>query len=258
MKSPKDVLALGQAIVQELNLGDRGSILERWLAHHLAELMSEIDRTVGPAKIAAEKQAVHIILKLWMHRRALPEPIDPLGGFRNAITVLGFLIPEADPWKRYGRHGSYGDLLHEMFETLSRIVIGGILLTQYAHTRSISEIELKALEDEEIFLQAELERWMRLFKNQPQDPKIEIKINYSDSAEDEKDEDESETSETKYDDLTPEQQAERFESSAHAAILENLEQMQNDLTSLLTRWRDTAPKESSPDVDPVEDEGFED
>ncbi len=107
LKSPKDILALGQAIVRELELDDRGAVLERWLAHHLAELMSEADREVGPTKAAAEQQAVDLILRLWMHRRVLPEPVDPLGGYRDAIAVLGRLMPEADPWARYRRHGSY-------------------------------------------------------------------------------------------------------------------------------------------------------
>jgi hypothetical protein len=251
LKSPKDVLALGQAIVHELKLDDRGAVLERWLAHHLAELMSEADRAVGPAKAVAEQQAVDIILKLWVHRRALPEPVDPLGGYRNAIKVLGHLMPEADPWRRYHRHGSSEDLLHEMFETLSRIVLGGILLTQYRRTRSISEAELKALEDEETFLEAELGRWMKLLNIPPQSLKIEAKVDDPDSAEDA--EYQNNPSESEYDDLTPEQQAARFESSVHSAIVANLERMKTDLDTLLSRWRNAAPKELDPDGDPVGD-----
>lgn len=253
MRSPKDILALGQAIVRELELDDRGAVLERWLAHNLAELMSEADRAVGPAKAAAEQQAVDVILKLWMHRRALPEPVDPLGGYRNAIAVLSRLMPEADPWRRYRQHGHYEDILHEMFETLSRVVLGGILLTQVTRAGSISEAESKALEDEEVFLQAEIKRWMPFFVLPPQRPTFEIKIVDPKAAEDAEGQDDS--SKFDHDDLTPEQQAARSETSLHSAIIANLERMQTDLDTLLTRWRSAAPNESELDEDKIGDAG---
>ena len=106
-------MALGQVIVRQLETESHGAVLERWLAHHLAEVMAEVDHAVGPEKADAESRAVDLILKLWTHRRALPEPVDPLGGFRKAIEVLGRLAPEADPWRRHHRSGTYEDLLHE-------------------------------------------------------------------------------------------------------------------------------------------------
>lgn len=236
MNSPKDVLALGQAIVQELKLDNRGAVLERWLAHHLAELMTAAGRAIGPAKAAAEQQAVDVILKLWMHRRALPEPVDPLGGYRNAIAVLGRLMPEADPWKRYRQHGAYEDLLHEMFETLTRTMCNGILLTQFTRARSIDEAESRALEDEELFLQEMLDRWMPFFTRPLQSPK-KIVIHFVDSNDlEEADNQSSSSDEVERNDLTPEQLAEQAEASVHAAIVENLERMQTALASLLNRW----------------------
>lgn len=253
MKSPKDVLALGQAIVRQLELDDRGAVLERWLAHHLAELMSEADRTVGPAKAAAEQQAVDLILKLWMHRRALPEPVDPLGGYRNAIAVLSRLMPEANPWRRYRQRGHYEDILHEMFETLSRVVLGGILLTQVTRAGSISDAESTALENEEVFLQAELERWMPFFALPPQRPTFEIKLVDPGAAEDAKDQDDS--SKVDHSDLIPEQQAARAEDSVHSAIIANLERMQTDLDTLLNRWRSAMPNETELGEDETGDAG---
>jgi hypothetical protein len=153
-------------------------------------------------------------------------------------------LPEADPWGRYRRYGSYEDILHAMFETMSHIVLGGILLTQYTRTRPISEAESRALEDKEVFLQAELERWMKLLKLPPQSPKIN-KADDSDLAADTGHQDSP--SETEHDDLTPEQRAAHFESSVHSTIVANLERMQTDLAILLTRWRSLAPKESAAD-----------
>jgi hypothetical protein len=239
------VLALGQAIVQELKLDNRGAVLERWLAHHLAELMTEAGSAIGPAKAAAEQQAVDVILKLWMHRRALPEPVDPLGGYRNAIEVLGRLMPEADPWKRYRQHGAYEDLLHEMFETLTRTVCNGILLTQFTRARLLDEAESRALEDEELFLEEMLDRWMPFFTRPQQSPKIVIKFVDSNDLEEEKNRNGS--ADVERNDLTPEQQAEQAEASFHAAILENLERMQTALASLLDRWN--SARTGGPEMD---------
>lgn len=241
------MLGLGQAIVRELELDRRGAVLERWLAHHLAELISEAERAVGPAKAAAEQKAVDLILKLWTHRRALPEPVDPLGGYRNAIAVLSRLVPDADPWGRLHRDEPYEELLHEMFQALSRIVLGGILLTQFTRARSISEAEARALGEEEAFLQAELERWMSFVTAPPQTPKVQIKIVDPNAAEDTEEPNSCPTVDDN--DVTTEQQAAQAEASVHSAICANLERMQTDLTNLLARWKKVAPNESEPDDD---------
>ena len=159
-------------IVRQLELQDRGTVPERWLAHHLAELIAEADQAVGTAKAEYKAQAVDIILKLWVHRRALPEPVDPLGGFRKAVEVLGRLVPDANPWASYHRPDTYEDLLREMFELLGKIVVAGVLLTQVSRVRPITEEELKALEDEERHLNSTLEQWMPFVA--PSSPKPEI------------------------------------------------------------------------------------
>ena len=230
-------MELGQAIVSELELDDRGSVLERWLAHHLSELMSEAVNAVGSEKMAAEQRAVDIILKLWMHRRALPEPVDPLGGYRDAIGVLGRLMPEADPWGRFRRNDTAEDLLHEMFETLTRIVLGGVLLTEQARSRLLSEAETKSLEEEETFFIKSLDHWMEFFNRLPNTQDVEIKILTENT------EDKDATSEIKKGDPTLQQQ-DGQEGSLHSAILVNLEHMQMNLARLLTRWRKAASDET--------------
>ncbi|MBI5446725.1 MAG: hypothetical protein HY900_36600 [Deltaproteobacteria bacterium] len=228
-------MALGPAIVRQLELDDRGAVLERWLAHHLAELISEADSAVGPGKALAENRAVDLILKLWLHRRALPETADPLGGYRDAIAVLGRLMPDANPWRRYRRDGSYEDLLYEMFDTLTRIVLGGVLLTQTGRTRSITEAESTALEDEERLMHAQLETWMQFFDRLPQTPGTDIEI--VEPAETEETEVQGGLTEVEAKNVAPEQQTARLGRDVHSAIVENLESLQSDLGELLTRWK---------------------
>lgn len=235
MKSPKDILALGQVIVRQLELASRGAVLERWLAHHLAEVMAEADQAVGAAKAVAEARAVDLILKLWTHRRSLPEPVDPLGGYRNAIAILDRLVPEADPWRRSHRSDTYGDLLHEMFELLTRIVLSGILLTQASRTRAVTTVESEALEEDERLLQSKFERWKRVLSRPPPTPKINVMFVDPEAS------DPFDIVDDEHD--TTDDRAEPDECSFHSSIVSNLVRMQTVLSDLLNRWRGATPCE---------------
>lgn len=160
MKSPKDVLALGQVIVNQLELASRGAVLERWLAHHLAEVLDEVDRVSGKAKAEAERNAVDLVLKLWLHRRALPEPADPLGGYRKAIEALGSLTPESNPWRRFTQSGEDEELLRDTFEALAKAVVFGLSLTHLSEVRAVTSEETAALSAEELELKKMLDRWL--------------------------------------------------------------------------------------------------
>ena len=242
MKSPKDVLALGRVIVRQLELEDRGSVLERWLAHHLAEIIAKAHRATGSAKAASEAQAVDLILKLWVHRRALPEPVDPLGGCRKAIEVLDRLAPEADPWSRFRRPDGYDGLLHEMFRILSRTVLFGLLLSQVSRVRPITAEESKGLEEEEKYLQSMLEQWTPFVSRPRPEPEIRIKFTDSDPAQDSVPNSASERpGESDRQKRVPDDQVEPDDVRLHTAILADLERMQANLADLLTRWRESQP-----------------
>ena len=251
MKSPKDVLALGRLIVRQLELEDRGTVLECWLAHHLAEVMAEADRTDGPPKAAAETRAVDLILKLWMYRRALPEPVDPLGGYRNAVAVLGRLTAEANPWRNFQHSNTYEELLQETFAILSRIVLAGLLLTQISRPRPITAEELEGLEEEEIFLRSKLEEWMSFFSRSQSGDEIDTEVVDSDIAEPVEDTARPERPDGPDNaDRTQDGQVPQDEAVFHSIIVENLERMRENLGVLLDRWRGTTPHQSeSDDVD---------
>ena len=260
MKSPKDVLALGQVIVRQLELEDRGTVLERWLAHHLAEVMAEADRAVGPAKTASEAQAVHLVLKLWAHRRALPEPVDPLGGYRKAVEVLGRLAPEADPWAHFRQPDSRDALLREMFQLLSKIVLAGLFLTQVSRTRPVTAEESTMLEEEEKYLVSVFEQWTPLLRGLRPKPEIKEEFPVTDATASTEPSDKTERFGDSHDqDHTPDESAATDDAPLHAAIASNLEQMQVDLAKLLTRWRESQPciRESNGENTVVHDGGRE-
>src|SRR5687767_2545558 len=83
LKIPTDVLALGQHLVTELSLDERGDTLSRWMAHHVAELIHQV-RSLPPGRerSEAQKQATETILKIWEHRANLPSRAYPLAPFK--------------------------------------------------------------------------------------------------------------------------------------------------------------------------------
>lgn len=229
-------MELGRQIVHELKLDERGAVLERWLAHHLAELLAKSDEASGAERDSAEKDAVDLILKLWSHRRALPEGADPLSGYHQAISVLSRLTPESNPWARYNGRGSQCEaILQDMFATLSRAVLGGVVLTQSSLDTRVGEVGVNALEDEEVFLYEQIRLWM---PNEPGVSSVVDEIKISEFSEDE-DETEAEVE-------TPVEEVDAG-VYAHNIVLRNLEQFKEDLELLIERWRESAPEKPQSD-----------
>jgi hypothetical protein len=239
LTSPKDVLDLGESIVRHLQIDDRGAILDRWLAHHLAEMLSNVQQATGTEKEAAEGKAVDLVLKLWSHRRALPEAADPLGGYRDAIAVLGRLVPDANPWARYRGSQPKEHLLRELFTCMSKAVLGGILLSHLSRPRPTTPAEKKALQKEELILLEAMEAWMPFASPDAAVPDIRVVI--MDAGTD--------TPETEV--QKPEQPKssggdENLEESIRAVVTDNLELIQQRLAELTQRWKDagTSPDEA--------------
>ena len=238
-RSPKDVLALGQMMVRQLDLNERGQVLERWLAHHLAEVMNEADEAVGSAKADAEARAVDLVLKLWTHRRALPASIDPLDGYGKAIKVLGLLMPDANPWRQFSRSDTCEDLLYDMFGILSRIVVSGLLLTQISHVRPVTTSEFKELEEEEKRLHSMLEEWKSVLHPHP---RSKIGIEFIDPgavSTDDLDEIPENPADTNDKARDPSVQDAGDEDHLRSIITADLERMQAALVTLLDRWQKT-------------------
>jgi hypothetical protein len=113
-------LELGKHLVSELGLEDSNDTLGRWMAHHVAELITATEEAESEAeKAVVGERAVETILKLWAHRTALPGQAYPLAQFGEILELLSKLTPDANPWHRQARGqrqqsalNIYNDLTH--------------------------------------------------------------------------------------------------------------------------------------------------
>lgn len=259
-------------MVRNLELDARGAMLERWLAHHLAELMVEAERATGPAKAEAEARAVDLILRLWAKRRDLPAAADPLGDYREAIAVLSRLMPDRNPWAAYARHSGPERVFHELFESMARIVVRGLLLTVSRPPRELAPAEEAVMEREERALREHLDWWKNAIRpalpfvvQRLIGPDNNLAVLVTDSAEegetpaaaaprltggqppDQSDEDgveEEVDEEEKFDGADNGNEADdasgdlaEFRLRAREAVTAELERLQQELATLVEHWR---------------------
>lgn len=230
------MLELGRKIVRQLELDRRGELPSRWMAHHLAELITIAQTGEGEAKQQAEDRAADLILKLWANRRALPIPADPLHGYLAAIKVLGAMAPTANPWRRFQRGGGDDALLGDMFDALAQLVMSGLMLTRSEEMRKIEEAEWDALSGEERYLVETLDHW-RDFAVAPAAETISLESFYLKFVEGDGDSDVQGTTA----DADPQESATEVaqdpERDQRVAILAHLETFQARLADLIEGWR---------------------
>lgn len=226
------MLGLGQAIVRQLELDRRGELPSRWMAHHLAELITAAQTAKGKAKQQAEDRAADLVLKLWANRRSLPASADPLYGHLDAIKVLSAMLPSSNPWRRFQRGDSVESLLCDMFDALVQLVMSGLHLTCGRDKRKIEDAEWDALSEEERFLVENLDRWRNLFVA-PAPDRISLEPIFVTVLEgDEEGETNVGTSDTEAS-KEPEPSSEREQG---AVILAHVETIQAQLSDLIERW----------------------
>lgn len=167
-KPPKDVLGLGLHLVRELGFEDGVDTLGRWMAHHVAELIKEVENartTVERAK--ARKGAAETILKIWAHRASLPDKAYPLSSYKEILKVLELLRPDDNPFKHFGRNpdAKRDELAATLFDRLSRLIIALLLMKvpSRARSRDVGTTATKALSETEHHVLTALQRWDAVF-----------------------------------------------------------------------------------------------
>jgi len=117
------VLALGRHIVAELQLDQSADTLGRWLAHHVAELIARAEAAEeATERASALAEAVDTILRIWQHRAAVDNRLNPLAELRPAVQVLQTLGRQHPPWHRLPGH-KRGDAGWRAYQVLRRLTI---------------------------------------------------------------------------------------------------------------------------------------
>ena len=151
------MLELGRHLVAELKLEDGRNTLGKWLAHHLAELIAETERSQDrKGRKEASDRAVETILRIWDHRANLPGNANPIAPYRNILQVLSELNPAPDNWATFhGRHRLAN--LYRRFPRLVRALLIQDLPQTGKGSRAAREIVRKFLEPDERSLLVRIE-----------------------------------------------------------------------------------------------------
>lgn len=89
----KNIIALGERIVKELNLDPGVDTLSRWMSHYIAEKILIVKQSSGVKKKKAEEQCLESILKLWTHRKVALDG-HPFENFEPIFRTLEMLDPD--------------------------------------------------------------------------------------------------------------------------------------------------------------------
>lgn len=122
------VIELGEHILVGLKAEQTNDTLTRWLAHHIARLMTAADdarATGAPDADARASEAHAAILELWRHRSVWPEGWPPRGA--AAMAALLDSIPELDSpgWHEDNSLSRLQNLHHQILATLTDLAAVG-------------------------------------------------------------------------------------------------------------------------------------
>ena len=92
------MVELGKAIAETL---DRSDFLGRWMAHYIAQQITDAESADPAERASKEQAAAESILALWQRRSGLPADQPPMNSFERVFTALDRLAGPQDPWSFY-------------------------------------------------------------------------------------------------------------------------------------------------------------
>lgn len=144
---PVAILNLGKKLVAELGLEDSVDTLGRWMAHYVAELISDVEPASLSERPVKEARCAAAILELWRHRHDAPggrqrfEP-EPL------LRAIASLDPESPGYRYFAhlRESAKGDddavqswlRLADGIDTTARMLVVQCLVAAAAQARDRS------------------------------------------------------------------------------------------------------------------------
>lgn len=93
---------LGRALVEELGLEPGVDTLSRWMAHHVAEMIEDVETANVEDRPAKSAECAKTILNLWERRHQLPDGKRPFEDLEPILRTLESLDP-ADDTPRFFR-----------------------------------------------------------------------------------------------------------------------------------------------------------
>jgi hypothetical protein len=81
------IIKLGEKLVEELN-ADRVDTLGRWMAHYIAERITEAESAPASSKKELEAECAEEILKIWAQRQQLPGGLRLFNDFEPVLRTL--------------------------------------------------------------------------------------------------------------------------------------------------------------------------
>ncbi len=175
MKTSTEILALGRYLVRELGYEDRADTLGRWMAHHLAELISVAENGATlEERSRAQADATETILRIWEHRATLPGKAYPLTVYQDVLQVIDRLRPDDNPFKYFGHHAEARreQLAAVIFDNLIRLIIA-LLLKRVPTDAGVTDegkVAVEALDETEQRIFQTLQHWAELLTLADQKP----------------------------------------------------------------------------------------
>ena len=79
LETQQRVIDLGKVLVKELGFEPSYDTLSKWLAHYIAELITNLESEEGDKKIQSQQHCFETILTLWQHRSSFANGNRPAG-----------------------------------------------------------------------------------------------------------------------------------------------------------------------------------
>lgn len=97
----QELLALGDAIVRTFESDSDDDFVGKWMAHHLAEKITNYRSLSGDDKKSAEGELVALIFEFWKHRAHYPRGKAPFKAFHAVFRALESLDPKSSASRYY-------------------------------------------------------------------------------------------------------------------------------------------------------------
>jgi len=137
------------------------------MAHYVAELIDAAEKAVSTKdRLAAQKRAMEVILRIWEHRESLPGYAYPLAKYDEILSVLDFLRPDANPFRfNQMRESKTDQSAAKLFDNLTRLVIALLFMKNDALRKPLRDNAnaTNAMDEEEKQVLISLTAWLDFF-----------------------------------------------------------------------------------------------